>query len=71
MRREEKELIVKALKTLKETCLSYQGTNTDYPDPEKCCDCPLGYSWGGCQLIRSYPLEYDINDVDAIWRALL
>lgn len=67
----EKELIVKALKTLKETCLSYQGTKTDYPDPEKCSDCPLGYGWGCCQLTEIYPLKYDINDANAIWRALL
>lgn len=71
MKRKKKELIVKALKTLKENCLSYQGTNTDYPDLEKCRDCSLGYGCGGCQLIEQYPLRYDINDVDAIWRALI
>lgn len=66
----EKNEIVNALKVLKSTCISFQGFDSDYLEPDKCSDCPLGYSWGGCQLIECYPFKYDINDPDDSWRAL-
>lgn len=71
MKDEEKNIIINALKVLKQTCLSFQGLDTDFPDTNKCEDCPLGYGWGGCQLTECYPFKYDINDSDEPWRALI
>lgn len=66
----EKNEIINALKVLKSTCISFQGFDSDYPEHSKCENCPLGYSYGGCQLTECYPFKYDINDPNDTWRAL-
>lgn len=70
----EKNEIINALKVLKSTCLSFQGTETDDPDVTKCEECPLSDPeptfYYRCKLMYLVPLHYDINNPNDIWRAL-
>ena len=55
----EKEKLIDALKTIKETCRE-----------NECSRCPLGNSNDDCLLMTLTPYDWCINEPGAVWRAL-
>ena len=71
MRKEERELIVNALKVIKMTCVSFKHSKEIEGDP--CLECPFcADEFGNCILMSAYvtPCDWNINTHDQ-WRALI
>lgn len=56
---EDREEIIKALKTIKNTCKSFL----------KCSHCPFGTDNSDCVLKRQSPEEWKIGEETEVWRA--
>ena len=61
---DEKEKLIDALKTIKETCETHDQHSNG------CDRCPLGNSNNDCLLMELSPDNWCINEPGAVWRAL-
>ena len=61
---DDKEKLIDALKTIKETCKAHEERENG------CSRCPLGNSDDDCLLMELTPDNWCINEPGAVWRAL-
>lgn len=67
MKDEEKNVIINALRAIKQTCLSYQ----KICDIDGCIICPLrSDEYGNCAIVNHTPDNWKINESNE-WRAIL
>ena len=59
----DQEKIIDALKTIKEICDNY--------NIGECDRCPLGDSDGDCRIEGLIPANWNINEPEGVWRAVL